>query len=136
MPEQFIKKYFLLSYEKKDASEIEDYDKNYAAFKEELKWLVLAEYISDEQAIEITEEDVIHYTEDMIRGEFSRSGYYDVEDKMLRQYAIDYLTKENNFNRTSMALRDGKVFDWLLKQIEPKVEKVSLKKFEELRNNQ
>jgi trigger factor len=135
MPEEFVKKYFLLSYEKNDVSEIEDYEKKYEGFKEELKWMVLAEYITEQNNIEITEEEVIHYTEDMIRNEFGRSGYADVEDKQLRQYAIDYLTKENNFNRTSMALRDGKVFDWLLAQIEPKVETVSFKKFEEIRKN-
>jgi trigger factor len=136
MPEQFIKKYFLLSYEVKDEAEIEDHEQKYNDFKEELKWLMLSDFIAEQNNIEIKEDDVIHYTMDMIRNELGRSGYFDVEDPKLRQYAIDYLTKENNFNRTSLALRDGKVFDWLLKQIEPKSEPVSLKNFEELKNNQ
>jgi trigger factor len=136
LPEQFIKKYFLLSYEVKDEAEVEDYEKKYHDFTEELKWLMLSDFIAEQNNIEIKEDDVIHYTMDMIRNELGRSGYYDVEDKNLRQYAIDYLTKENNFNRTSMALRDGKVFDWLLKEIEPKTEQISLKNFEELKNNQ
>lgn len=135
LPLQFVKKYFLLSYEVKDDLEIEDYDKKYDAFTEELKWLVLAEYITEENNIEITEEEVINYTEDMLHNELTRSGQYNVPGEKLRQYAIDYLTKENNFNRTSMALRDGKVFDWLVSQIIPVTEEVSLEKFEEIRNN-
>lgn len=135
-PESFIKKYFLLSYEAGSEGDIEDYDKKYSDFKEELKWLMLSEFFAEQNNIEISEEDVIHYTEDMISNELGRNGYFDMESGKLRQYAIDYLTKENNFNRTSLALRDGKVFDWLLKQTEPKTEKVTVKKFEELKNNQ
>jgi trigger factor len=136
MPEEFIKKYFLLSYDKNEDGEIEEYDKKYDSFKEELKWLMLSEYIAEQNAIEISEDDVIYYTEDMIRNELGRNGYQEMEDKKLRQYAIDYLTKENNFNRTSLALRDGRVFDWLLKQIDPKKETIAMKNFEELKNNQ
>ena len=97
--------------------------------------MILSEYISEEQNIEITEEEVIHYTEDMIAGELGRSGYFDQGHETLHKYAVDYLTKENNFNRTSMALRDGKVFDWLLNQVTPVIETIDTTKFEDLKTN-
>lgn len=134
MPKQFLDKYMLLSYNAQKAEDIEDYDKKREAFEEELKWLILAEFMAEEQNIQITEEDVIEYTQEMIRNEFARSGIGNLEDDQLRQYAINYLTKENNFNRTSLALRDGKVFEYLLSQVEPKVEATTSKNFEEIRN--
>jgi hypothetical protein len=77
---------------------------------------------------------VIDYTEDMIRGEFARNGMPNLEDDKVRQYAINYLTKESNFNRTSLALRDGKVFEYLLSQVQPQIEVIGSKKFEDFRN--
>jgi trigger factor len=133
-PEQFLDKYMLLSYEAKDKESIENYDSKRKAFEEELKWLMISEFISEQQDIQVTEEDVIEYTKDMIRGEFARSGVPNLEDDKLRQYALNYLTKESNFNRTSLALRDGKVFEYLLSQVQPKIEAIGSKKFEEFRN--
>jgi trigger factor len=134
MPQEFINKYMLTAYEAKSADDIEDYDTKKKAFYDELKWLMISEFVAEEQKIEITEEDVIDYTKEMVRQEFMRAGIPNIEDDQLRQYAINYLTKENNFNRTSLALRDGKVFEYLLSQVTPKSEQVTSKKFEEIRN--
>jgi trigger factor len=134
LPEQFLDKYMLISYEAKDKESIENYESKRKSFEEELKWLLLSEFIAETQGIQVTEEDVIEYTKDMIRGEFARSGVPNLEDDKLRQYALNYLTKESNFNRTSLALRDGKVFEYLLSQVQPKIEAIGSKKFEEFRN--
>ncbi|MGZ5242890.1 MAG: trigger factor [Bacteroidia bacterium] len=136
MPKNFLDKYMMLSYNAQNLADIENYDEKRKAFDDELKWLIISEYISEQQNITINEEDVIDYTKEMIRGEFGRSGMTDIEDKQLQEYAINYLTKENNFNRTSLALRDGKVFEHLLTQVQPKVEKINQKKFEELNRKQ
>jgi trigger factor len=136
MPKNFLDKYMLLSYEKQNLSDIENYEEKRKAFDDELKWLIISEYVAEQQNVTITEEDVIDYTKEMIRGEFGRSGMPDIEDMQLQEYAINYLTKENNFNRTSLALRDGKVFEHLLSQVQPKIEAISQKKFEELSRKQ
>jgi trigger factor len=136
MPKNFLDKYMMLSYNAQNLSDIENYDEKRKAFDDELKWLIISEYVAEEQNITITEEDVIDYTKEMIRGELGRSGMTDIEDKQLQEYAINYLTKENNFNRTSLALRDGKVFEHLLSQVQPQVETISQKKFEEMNRKQ
>ncbi len=136
MPKNFLDKYMMLSYNAQNLADIENYEEKRKAFDDELKWLIISEYVAEQQNITITEEDVIDYTKEMIRGEFGRSGMTDIEDKQLQEYAINYLTKENNFNRTSLALRDGKVFEHLLSQVQPQVETISQKKFEEMNRKQ
>jgi trigger factor len=54
-PEQFLDKYMLLSYEAKDKESIENYDEKRKAFEEELKWLMISEYIGEQQGIQVNE---------------------------------------------------------------------------------
>lgn len=133
LPEGILRRYLLLSYEKQNESEIEDFDKKLEDFRQELKWMIIADYVAEQDNIEVSEEEIIAYTMDMLRNEFSKMGMNDLDEATLRQYGINYLSKDNNLTRTHIALRDGKVFDQLVKQANPVKENVSRDKFEENR---
>jgi trigger factor len=132
LPENMLRRYLLLSYEKEKESEIEDFDKKLDEFRQEMKWVILSDFVAEEHDIQVSEEDIINYTMDMLRNEFSKMGMGELDEATLRQYGINYLSRENNYVRTKMALRDGKVFEQLLSQATPVKEKIDREKFEEL----
>ena len=134
LPNEFVAKYMLLTYEVKSAEEIEDYDKKLEAFEKDLKWMLIADEIAQEQGFEIGEDDVMSYTTAMLHNEFMNMGYPDLGEEFLRKYAVDYLKRDNNFTRTSLALRDGKIFDFLISQMNPQIKSIDSKKFEEIAN--
>jgi len=134
LPEQFIKKYFeMWAKENPNDSKAEDYDKDLESFRNDVKWQILAEQIAEQQTIEVSEEEVVHYAEGLIYNALRSSSPTELTPEKLKQYTNNYLTKDNNYNSASATVRDGKVFDWLLSQIEPVPETISKDRFEELK---
>lgn len=133
LPEAFIKKYLLLSYNVEKAEDLDNYDKKLDSFKEELKWVLISDSIAEAQEIKITDEDILHYAKDLIRYEFSRMGMGgNIDDKTLNQYAQNYLNQESNYARISMMLKDNAVFNYINSIISPVQETIPQAKFEEL----
>jgi len=135
LPEQFIKKYFeMWAKENPNDAKPEDYDKDLESFRNDVKWQILAEQIAEQQTIEVSEEEVVDYAEGLIYNALRGSNPAELTREKLQQYTTNYLTKDNNYNSASATVRDGKVFDWLISQIEPVPETVSKVRFEEIKN--
>lgn len=132
-PEETLKKYILMAMKAKDASEVKDFDAQLEQFRKDLKWEFIADYIQEEQNISISEDEILDYTLQMLKAELRKSGYGEIDDNTLSQYGMNYLSSENNYTRTKLALRDGKIFEYLLTQVHPQEEEMDSKKFLELK---
>ncbi len=136
MPEGFIKKYFdMWAEENPKEAKPENYDKDLESFKEDVKWQILSEQVAEQQSIEVKEEEVVHYAEGLIYNALYRSNPQDITREQLQQYTNNYLTKDNNYNSSAATVRDGKVFDWLISQMDPKTKSVDTVQFEEIKSN-
>lgn len=131
LPAEFLKKYFLVSYDAKVESDIKDFDEQLAKFEDELKWILIAEEIAEKQGIKVSDEEVMNYAMALVYNEFSRAGMGNPDEKTVRQYALNYLEQESNYSRTIMILKDNAVFEYLKGVVHPKEEKISKDKISE-----
>jgi len=134
LPTAFLDKYLLLSYEKETAEELEDYEGKRSGLDEELTWMLITEKVSEENDIEVTDEEITDYTAVELERQFWQMGYTQgLDSETLKKYAKDYLAKDNMYNRTALGLRDGKVFENIINQLTPNVQTVSVKEFDAMK---
>ncbi len=133
LPEEFLKKYYLVSYDAKNESDIENFADQFSKFEEELRWILISDVIAENNNIKVTEEDIISYTLGNIRYQFMQSGMAEPDEKMLQQYAYEYLSKDSNYSRTVMVLKDNAVFDYILTVVKTKDEPINTQKLSEIR---
>jgi trigger factor len=128
MPEEYLKKYLVSSYEAKSESDIKDFDIQLKKLEEELKWVLISDEIAEKNSIQINDENVLDYTRSLVRSEFYRSNMPEPDDKTVQQYAINYLKQESNYSRTIIFLKDSAVFEHIKGIISPKEESISTEK--------
>ena len=133
LPHEFLKKYYLVSYNAKTEDDVIDFEDQLAKFENELKWILIADELGEQGGINVTEEDILNFTMSSIRYEFSKSGMANPEEALVRQYAVNYLQQESNYSRTVMMLKDSAVYEYLLGIVHPKEEEVTTQKLSELK---
>ena len=80
-------------------SKPEDYEKDLESFRNDVKWQILAEQVAEQQTIEVSEEEVLHYAEGLIYNALRGSNPGELTQEKLTQYTNNYLTKDNNYNK-------------------------------------
>ena len=136
LPQEFLKKYYLVSYDAKSEEGVENFGEQFAKFEDELKWILISDVIAENNGIKITEENIISYTISSIRYQFMQQGQPEPEGKLLQQYAYNYLSEDSNYSRTVMVLKDNAVFDYLLGAIKTINEEISTQALSEMKKIQ
>lgn len=113
-PRKFLEKYYLATSEEKDMTPNLDLESELDKFEEELKWLLISEKIASEHALEVKEDDILAYAENMLLYQKEQQGKLEgLDAKTLRKETMDYLRKDSNHVRILMLLRDSNVYKWL-----------------------
>ena len=133
LPHTFLRKYLLQTYNTDKEADVENFGAKVAEFENEMKWHLLAEEIFEKNEMEVTEPEIQSYTMALINGEFKRAGYPDFGADFIKNYATKYLSENDNRNRVTLSLSDHIVLDKIRQSINPVQETVSVKAFEEIR---
>ncbi len=130
LPDAFLEKYLDMADASADGKTARE---RLEEWREDLKWIIIAESIEDEQKIEISEEEMLQYAKSLVRNNLEQAGYTQgLEDEMITKMAYNYLGKDNNGMQVRMGLRDMKALQYLRSRINPSEAEISLDEFDKI----
>lgn len=135
LPQEFLKKWLLVSNEGKITAE--DIEKEFDLYLKELKWSLIKNKIGEENQINATHEDVINQTKAMIRQQFGGSGLPESIEASMDTFADNYLKsdKGDNYMRIFNQVRDEKIVSFLKEKVTIATKKVDVEEFKKIAAN-
>ncbi len=131
LPDAFLKRWLLHTNEGKVT--MEQIEKDYEHFTEDLRWQLIKGKITRDNEIKINQEELQDHIAESIRQQFAQYyGIADVPADMLDKYAKESMAREDERNRYTESLNENKVFDWLQKTVKLDTKEVSLEDFNKL----
>ena len=107
LPAEFLKRWLLYANEGKLTKE--QIDKEFDAFAEDLRWQMVCGYITKENKIEVTNEDLLGHARKIARYQFAMYGIPNVSDEHIDRYANNMLTNEKEGKRIYEKAEEDKV---------------------------
>jgi trigger factor len=131
LPGEFLKRWMLQTNEGKLTQE--QLDKDFDAFKEDLKWQLIKGKITRENDLKINDEELLNHVREAMRQQFIQYyGLADVPAEMLDKYAKESLSHQEERNRYIESLNEEKVYDFIRKTVKLDNKEVTLEKFNKL----
>ncbi len=130
LPDEFLKKWLLLSNEGKITQE--QIDKEYDLYTKDLRWnLIKNKVAADNKDLKVEHEDVMTHTRALIKQQFGAYGMSDQLDENLDSFANNYLQGEKgeNYRKVFEELLNIKVMEHVKSLISIKEKKVDLDGF-------
>lgn len=135
LPDEFLKRWLLVSNEGKVSSE--DIEKEYELYTKELKWSLIQNKIAEKHKIKVENDDVKDKTKEFIRQQLAASGMAGQMDDNLDAFADNYLQSEKGENYMKMfnQVKNEKVLDFAKEKISIERKKVDVEQFKEIAMN-
>lgn len=92
LPSEFLKKWLRLI--NKDKITDEQFEKEFPAFEEDLKWQLIKNKIIEENDLKVEDDEIINLAKKSIINQFKQYGLATVEDEYIENYAKDILKKD------------------------------------------
>jgi trigger factor len=131
LPDAFLKRWLLHTNEGKVT--MEQIEKDYDHFTEDLRWQLIKGKISKDNELKINEEELNEHVRDSIRQQFVQYyGISEVPSDLLDKYANESIGKEEERNRYVESLNENKVFELVKKSMKLDTKEVTLEDFNKL----
>jgi len=135
LPGEFLKRWLLHTNQGKVT--IDQIDKDFDHFKDDLKWQLVKGKITRDNDLKINEEELLAHVSEAIRQQFVQYyGIADVPADMLGKYAKESLNREEERNRYVESLNENKVYEFIRKTVKLDTKDVTLEKFNKLLEKQ
>ncbi len=134
MPENFVKRW--LSKGSRANLSIEQVEKNFDIYVKELKWSFIQNRIATENKLDVSYEEIVDYTKQMMASQFGGSIPPELEPQM-DAFASNYLQGENgqNYARIQEQLFNGKIMDHIMNTVSIAEKSVDLDTFKKKANS-
>lgn len=109
-PEEFLKKWLLLSDDKKTPETVEE---EYPRLIEDLKFYITKEKIVKEQDIKIENEEIEALAVEVAKAQFAQYGMSNVPEESLKGYVKSMLENEDTLRNLYDRLTERKLIEWL-----------------------
>ncbi|NMC40078.1 MAG: trigger factor [Bacteroidales bacterium] len=129
LPDEFLKKWLLKADEKANAEEIE---KEYPAFRENLRWQLIRKKIARENDIKVTEEELLKEAENITRYQFHQYGLFYATDEQITNYAREMIRKEDDARSIADRILDEKAIEKIKEMVTIENKKVTDEEFDAL----
>jgi trigger factor len=129
LPEEFLKRWLLRVNEKNTPEQI---DKEFDAFREDLKWQIIRNKAAREKEIRITEEELQTEAEKVTRFQFSQYGLFYATDEQISNYAKETLKREEDAKRIADKILEDKVIEVFKELVKIEEKSVSIEEFNKL----
>ncbi|HRR92971.1 MAG TPA: trigger factor, partial [Bacteroidales bacterium] len=129
LPDEFLKKWLLKADEKANAEEIE---KEYPAFRENLRWQLIRKKIARENDIKVTEDELLKEAENITRYQFHQYGLFYATDEQITNYAREMIKKEEDARSIADRILDEKAIEKIKEMVTVENKKVTDEEFDAL----
>ena len=130
LPDEFLKRWIRLSNEKPVTAE--EVEKDYAEYRKSLQWQLIFNELISEDAISVSQEEVIEKTKELLIGNYAQYGMPAPEDKELEESAKRVLGNQEEARKIYDMLYDEKLIAYVKENASVKDKEVSFDKFVEL----
>ncbi|HEX2395867.1 MAG TPA: trigger factor [Bacteroidales bacterium] len=131
LPDAFLKRWLLHTNDGKVS--MEQIEKDYDHFTEDLRWQLIKGKISRDNELKISEGELLIHIRDSIRQQFIQYyGIGEVPADLLDKYAKESMGREEERNRYSESLNENKVFELIKKNVKLDTKEVTLEDFNKL----
>ncbi len=130
LPNDFLKRWLLLINEGK--YDLEQIEKEYSHFEEDLKWQLIKDKITEENNLEVTEEDLKQAAIDVARMQFAQYGMANVPDEHLAEFSNRLLSTNEERNKIKTKVVEDKVINFVKSTVKVDSKEISSEKFNKL----
>jgi len=130
LPDGFLKKWLL--YINKEKFTAEQIETEYHHFQEDLKWQLIKEKMIKENAISITEDDILDSAKQFAKMQFQQYGLNDIPEEYLENYAKEIIKKDDEKRKIIERKYEEKVIEFVKEVIKIESKKVSPDEFNKL----
>ena len=128
-PEAFLKRWLLVTDNKKTAEQIEA---DMPKMIEELKWHLMKEDIVKKNDLKVSDDDVTAVAKSVVKAQFAQYGMANVPDELLSQYAGEMLKKPEQARNLQDQAMSKKVAEFLKNTIKLNAKEISTEDFQKL----
>lgn len=126
LPDAFLKRWIQMSNENPITDE--QVEQEYPDYAKYLRWQLVEGKIMREHQLQVTEEEVREQAKAMLSSQYAQYGM-PIDGELLDKFADNYLSDQKERQRVSDVLKENKVLDQIIDDLDPKVKEVSFDDF-------
>ncbi len=130
LPNDFLKRWLLMINEGKFT--MEQIEKEYDHFENDLKWQLIKDKLVDEHKLEVAEEDMKQAAKDVARIQFAQYGMSNVPDEHLEEFSKRILAGQEDRNKLKTRVVEDKVIQFVKSTAKVEIKEISSEKFNKL----
>ncbi len=129
LPEEFLKKWLLKVNEKTSKEQIE---KEFDAFRKDLKWQLIRNKVAKDNEVKISEEDLLKEGENITRAQFRQYGLFYATEEQITNFAKETLKREDDAKRIADKILEEKVIILMKELLKIENNSVTVEEFNKL----
>ena len=130
LPENFLKRWLYTANEGKYT--MEEIEKDFDLFLKDFRWQLIRQYITKEQNLTITREDLLEHARKIAAYQFAMYGLNNVPQEQLDHYAESLLANEKEGRRIYEKSEEDLVIGYVRSVVTLKKKKVAIEKLQEM----
>ncbi len=130
LPNDFLKRWLIMINEGKFS--MEQIEKEYDHFENDLKWQLIKDKLVDEHKLEVDDEDMKHAAKDVARLQFAQYGMSNVPDEHLEEFSKRILASQEDRNKLKTRVVEDKVIQFVKSTAKVEIKEISSEKFNKL----
>ncbi len=130
LPEEFLKRWLFSANEGKFT--MEEIEKDFALFLKDFRWQMIRQFITREQKIELTKENLLDHARKIAAYQFAMYGLNNAPEEQINHYAESLLANEKEGKRIYEKVEDDLVIDYVRSVITLERKSISAEKLHEL----
>ncbi|MGB1248643.1 MAG: trigger factor [Chitinophagales bacterium] len=127
LPDDFLKRWIKLTNENPISDE--DLEKDYPAFRKNLKWSLIIKKVGSENNIEVSEEEVKAKTAVQISAQMAQYGMSNMPEAEMENFVASMMARKDHVDQTKQAILEEKIYDYFKTKVEMKDKKVAMEDF-------
>ncbi|OFY42277.1 MAG: hypothetical protein A2X18_13060 [Bacteroidetes bacterium GWF2_40_14] len=132
VPEQFLKRWLFIANEGKFT--MEEIEKDFALFLQDFRWQMIRQFITKEQKIEITREDLIEHAKKVASYQFAMYGLANAPEEQIAKYAESLVSNEKEGRRIYEKVEDELVTGYIKSVVSLDKRAISIDELQKMTN--
>ena len=132
VPEQFLKRWLFTANEGKFS--MEEIEKDFALFLQDFRWQMIRQFITKEQKIEITREDLIEHAKKVASYQFAMYGMANAPEEQIAKYAESLVSNEKEGRRIYEKVEDELVTGYVKSVVSLDKRVISIDELQKMNN--
>ncbi|MFA5850981.1 MAG: trigger factor [Bacteroidales bacterium] len=132
VPEQFLKRWLFTANEGKFT--MEEIEKDFALFLQDFRWQMIRQFITKEQKIEITRENLIEHAKKVASYQFAMYGMANAPEEQIAKYAESLVSNEKEGRRIYEKVEDELVTGYIKSVVSLDKRVISIDELQKMNN--